>query len=100
MSTVVINIKTDPKVKVKAQRVASELGFSLSSLINGYLKQLTREKTVHFSLSEEGPSEYLIKAIKEAEEDRKVGRVSPSFDNAKDVIDWLNDSERKYMNES
>ena len=100
MSTVVINIKTDPKVKEKAQKIASDLGFSLSSLINGYLKQLTREKMVHFSLSEEKPSEYLIKAIKEAEEERKAGRVSPSFDNAKDAINWLNDPERKYMNES
>lgn len=100
MKTAVINVKTDAKVKAGAQKVASELGFSLSSLVNGYLRQLIKTKTIHFSLAEEEPSELLIKAIKEAEDDRKAGRVSPSFDNAKDAVAWLNDSNRKYMNES
>ena len=99
MKTAVINIKTDPKVKAGAQEVASELGFSLSSLINGYLRQLVKTKTVNFSLVSEKPNELLIKAIREAEEDRDAGRVSPSFDNAKSASAWLNDPNRKYVNE-
>ncbi len=100
MKTAVINIKTDPKVKAGAQKIASELGFSLSSLINGYLRQLMKTKSVSFSLISEEPSEYLIKAIREAEEDRQAGRVSPSFDNAKEATAWLNDPKRKYVSES
>ncbi|MBU0570093.1 hypothetical protein KKB40_04960, partial [Patescibacteria group bacterium] len=73
---------------------------SLSSLINGYLRSLVKTKTIHFSLQDEEPSELLIKAIKEAEEDRNAGRVSPSFDNAKDAIAWLDNPKRKYMNEN
>ena len=99
MNTAVINIKTNVVVKKKAQKIASELGFSLSALINGYLKQLIQTKTVHFSASEEIPSEYMIQALREAEEDRRKGRTSPSFDNAKDAIGWLNDPNRKYINE-
>ncbi len=98
MNTAVINIKTDPKLKIEAQKVAGELGFSLSSLVNAYLKQLVKTKTVKFSLDEQ-PSEYLLKSLKESEEDIKAGRVSPSFDNAEDMITWLNNPRRKYENE-
>ena len=55
MNTAVINIKTNAKVKSQAQKIASDLGFSLSSLINGYLNQLIKTKTIHFSLTEEIP---------------------------------------------
>ena len=99
MNTAVINIKTNAKIKAKAQKVASDLGFSLSALINGYLNQLVKTKTIHFSALEETPSEYMIQALRESEEDRKKDRVSPSFDNAKDAIGWLNNPNRKYINE-
>jgi addiction module RelB/DinJ family antitoxin len=88
MSTAVINIKTDPKVKAKAQKVASDLGFSLSSLINGYLNQLVKTKTVHFSALEETPSEYMVQALRESEEDRKKGRYK-SFDTADKALEYL-----------
>ena len=87
MNTAIINIKTDPKVKAKAQRIASELGFSLSALINGYLNQLVRTKTIHFSVLEEEPSEYMIQALKESEEDKRRGRYS-SFDSDK-ALEYL-----------
>jgi addiction module RelB/DinJ family antitoxin len=99
MNTAVINFKTDPKVKKKAQKVASELGFSLSSLLNGYIRHLIKTKTVYFTAKSEEPSEYLIEVLKESEADRKAGEVSPSFDNAEDAIAWLNDPKRKFVNE-
>lgn len=46
----VINIKTKKEVKVRAQKVASELGLSLSAIINAYLRQLARNKEVRFSI--------------------------------------------------
>jgi addiction module RelB/DinJ family antitoxin len=97
MNTAVINIKTNPEVKAKAQKVAEELGFSLSSLINGYLRHLVKTRTAHFTTSEE-PTEYLIQALKESEKDIKAGRVSPSFDNADDAVKWLNNPNAKYAN--
>lgn len=88
MNTAVINIKTEPQLKAKAQKVAQELGFSLSTLIKGYLKQLVKTKRITFSVDEE-PSEYLLSVIKKAKENRKKGKGSPTFDNAKDAIKWL-----------
>src|SRR3972149_10953247 len=88
MSTAVINIKTDVKIKSQAQKIASDLGFSLSALINGYLNQLIKTKTVHFSATEEIPSEFMIQAIRESEEDRKKKRFK-SFDSADKALGYL-----------
>jgi antitoxin component of RelBE/YafQ-DinJ toxin-antitoxin module len=38
MNTAVINIKTDPKVKAKAQKKAAKMGISLSHVINNSLR--------------------------------------------------------------
>ncbi|EKD85343.1 MAG: hypothetical protein ACD_38C00038G0007 [uncultured bacterium] len=87
MNTAVINIKINPQVKKDAQKVAGKLGLSLSSLINGYLRQLIKTKTVTFSLREE-PSEYMIQALKESRKDIKAGRVI-SFKKPNDALDYL-----------
>lgn len=95
MNTAVVNVKVDPSVKKEAQKVAKELGLSLSGMINGFLKHLVRTKTVHFSLNEE-PSEYLLQALAESKEDIKRGRVSPAFDKADEAVDWLKNPKKKY----
>ncbi|MBL7141873.1 type II toxin-antitoxin system RelB/DinJ family antitoxin [Patescibacteria group bacterium] len=48
---VVINIKTEKEVKARAQKLAKEIGLSLSAVINAYLKQFVRNKEVHFSIT-------------------------------------------------
>lgn len=49
MSSTAIYIKTKPETKEKAQKVAKELWLSLSVIVNGYLKQFIKTKTVTFS---------------------------------------------------
>lgn len=88
MNTAMINVRTDFGLKRAAQRVAEELGFSLSSLVNAYLKQLVKTKTVFFSAASEEPSEFLIQSMKEAEEDRRAGRTF-SFDNSSEALEFL-----------
>lgn len=89
MYTAVINVKTHPEIKNEAKKIAEELGFSLSSLVNAYLKQLIKTKTVIFSTVSEEPSEYMIKMLKQAEKEIQEGKVSPRFSSAKDAITWL-----------
>lgn len=98
MNTAVIITKTEPEVKVKAQKVAKDLGLSLSSLINAWLRQLIKTKTVTFSVADEEPSDYFIQAINQSEKDLKAGKVSPRFDNAEDAIAWLEDPKSRYQN--
>lgn len=88
MNTAVINIKVEPQVKKSAQKIAHTLGISLSGLINGYLRQLIRTKTVTLSAAKEIPSDYMIEALKESEADIQAGRVV-SFQSGKETLDYL-----------
>jgi len=88
MYTSVINIKTEPETKRKAQLIAAEIGVSLSGLINAYLKRLVRTKKVEFDVGEE-PSAYLIKAMKQADLARKAGKASPIFQTGEEAVKWL-----------
>ncbi len=90
MNTAVINIKTNPKLKAEAQKISSGLGFSLSSLINGYLRSLVRTKTIHFSLVENMPNKYMVQALAESEEDRKKGRFK-SFRSTDKALNFIDD---------
>jgi addiction module RelB/DinJ family antitoxin len=99
MDTDVVNIRINPKTKKQAQKIAEDLGFSLSALINAYLKQLVRTKTINFSTLEENPTEYMLDSLKEAEGEIKSGDISPAFNNAEDAIAWLNDPSKKYENQ-
>lgn len=88
MQTAAIYIRTEPETKKQAQKVAREIGMSLSTLLNTYLKQVIRTKKMEFNLEEE-PSEYLINTIKKARENRKQGKGSSIFANIEDDLKWL-----------
>lgn len=88
-NTAVINIKTKPEIKLAAQELADELGLTLSALINGSLRRLIQTRVVTFTpRSEENPTPYMLKALKESEEDIKAGRVI-SFDNPQKMFSYL-----------
>lgn len=94
-NTAIINIRTDVRIKNKAQAVTEKLGLSLSAVINAYLRQLIRTKSISFSLNEE-PTDYLLKTLRNSKKDIKKGFVSPAFDNTKDADEWLDNSKAKY----
>lgn len=91
MNTASIFVKTDPKVKEKAQQTAEEMGISLTSVINRYLKHFIETKSITFTAADEIPSKYMIDSLKESEEDYRAGRVI-SFESGKDALAYL-DSE-------
>ena len=87
MKTAVLNIKIDPKVKKEAQKVADQLGFTLSAIINASLKNLAREKTISYSILE--PSPKLKKTIREARLERTKGTSYGPFDGAEKAAEFL-----------
>jgi addiction module RelB/DinJ family antitoxin len=87
MNTEAINIKIDAKTKKAAQQIAEDLGFSLSSLVKAYLRDLIKTKTVHFSRLEE-PSDHLIQILKDSDADMKAGRYR-EFTNFQDELAYL-----------
>lgn len=90
MNSTVINIKTEEGIKKEAQKIASDLGLSLSGVINGFLKQLVRDRTIMFTLNENNPSSYLLDSIKTAKQNRKNGDFY-SFKNNKEALSFLDD---------
>lgn len=88
MNTSVVNVKVNPQIKKEAQEVAADLGLSLSALINGYLKQLVRNKTVVFSSLEEEPTDYLLETLRLSRGDIKAGRLV-SFKNPNKALTYL-----------
>ena len=77
MKTSALSIKIDPKVKKGAQKVADELGFSLSAIINASLKNLMRSKTISYSILESSPM--LKRTIRSARRDRVQGKSYGPF---------------------
>ena len=47
----VITIKTDTRVKQKAQKIAKEMGIPLGTFLNAQLRQLIRERSITVSLT-------------------------------------------------
>ena len=60
-----LTVKVDTDIKDKAQKVAKDLGIPLGSIINGYLREFIRIKSVSFSCSDNGS----IKAIGNPQKD-------------------------------
>jgi addiction module RelB/DinJ family antitoxin len=89
MNTAVINIKTDRKTKSEAQKLADEMGLTLTAVINRYLKHFVKTKSVTFNANDEEPNDFLLNTMKKSDNQLKSDDTSPTFDNAEDAIEWL-----------
>jgi len=90
MPTTVINIKTDTKIKKEAKKVASEMGLTLSAVINAQLRQFVKNKSIYCSLGKEVPTELLLKEIIQAKKDRAKCNTH-SFERVDEAIDFLDE---------
>ena len=80
-----INIKTDRDVKISAQKLAKELGLSLSAVVNAYLKQFVRSQAVDFSVAPQMSPE-LEKLLGRVEYDISRGKnLSPAMSCGEDI---------------
>lgn len=100
MKPAIINIKVNPIDKAKAQVLAKELGFSLSSVMKAYLKDFLRKQRLAVSLHEDETelSDWAKKELKRSAAGIRNGYVSPPFETVEESIAWLNDPNAKYVN--
>lgn len=91
MSNTAIYVKTEIETKKEAQKVAKELGLSLSAVMNRLLKQFVKTKTLTFSAEDEIPNARTLAIMKQAEKNYKEGNTSPKFDNAEDMKKWFDE---------
>lgn len=62
MSATSTNIKIDPKVKQQAQQLFDDLGMSLSTAVNMFLRQAIREQAIPFRIGAPEPNYETIAA--------------------------------------
>ncbi len=85
----ILNIKTDKKLKADAQKVASELGVPLSTVINAFLKQFVRDKEITLSANQYRPTRYLESILEQAQREYEAGEFVGPFKNGDDFLTHL-----------
>lgn len=89
MAKTILNVKTDVDVKKRAQDIARELGVPLSIVVNAYLKEFVRERSVRFSLDPE-PREEIAAILRRASDDYKKRRnITEAYANVEDALEYL-----------
>lgn len=68
MATVNTSIKIDEEIKKEAQKLFKDLGLSLSTAINIFLKQAIREKGIPFYINSLPENSELTQAFEEAKQ--------------------------------
>lgn len=83
----VVNFKTDPKIKIAAQKLAEKIGLNLSDILNIYLRDFVRNKEINIKVHnhELEPSDELIQMIEKGEKEIKGGKAK-RFNNMDDAI--------------
>jgi addiction module RelB/DinJ family antitoxin len=91
---VIINFKTDKKIKGEAQSIAKKMGLNLSDVLNIFLRGFVRDKEINISLEES--SNWFLNEMTQAKKEKITGNISPEFSDAETAIKWLDDKDRKY----
>lgn len=65
MATTNLNIRTDKDVKKQADQIFSELGLTMTTAINIFLRTTIRENGIPFPLKLDTPNEITASAIEE-----------------------------------
>ena len=83
--TSAINIQVDSETKKEATAILNDLGLSMSTAINLFLRQIIKTDGLPFEVKNPRPSRQLIKALKEAEEMINNPDKYPSYSNREEL---------------
>ena len=85
----IINVKTEKEIKQNAQKIAKDIGLSLSDVVNASLRNFIRTREVYFSAIPRMTSEFerLIGRIDKDIKEKK--NLSPSLSSSKKINDYL-----------
>lgn len=86
MGTVNITFRVDDELKKQADALFSDLGMSLSTAFNVFLRQSVREQQLPFQVSKNVPNAVTLAAMNAAENEEDM--YGP-FDNVSDLMEAL-----------
>lgn len=87
MSTVNVTFRVDNDLKKQADALFSDLGMSLSTAFNIFLRQSVREQQIPFAVSKNVPNAVTLAAMEAAENEEDM--YGP-FDSVSDLMEALN----------
>lgn len=87
MKTVNVTFRVDDELKKQADTLFAELGMSLSTAFNIFLRQSVREQQIPFNVSKNVPNAATLAAMDAAEEDEDI--YGP-FDDVSSLMEALN----------
>ena len=91
--TSAINVQVDSKTKKEATEILNDLGLSMSTAINMFLRQVINHDGLPFKVSKK-PSKQLLEALKEAEEMEKHPEKYKGYHNIEELKkDLLSDDD-------
>ena len=93
MSATTINI--DDTTKKEAQEVFKDLGMSLTTAVNIFLKQAVKEQRIPFEIKNPRPKQELLEALKEVEEMKKNPNMGKRYSTAKEMIKDILENEEE-----
>lgn len=65
MATTNLNIRTDKEIKDQAEQIFAELGITMSTAVNIFLRTAVREHGIPFALKIDVPNDTTVAAIQE-----------------------------------
>lgn len=86
MSTVNTTVRIDVDLKRQAEALLGDLGMSLSTAFNIFLRQTVREQRIPFVIGREVPNATTMAAIKAAEDESEI--FGP-YDSVSDMMEAL-----------
>ena len=95
--TTTIHIKTDKKIKERADKFAKANGVTLTTFVNLSLKQSLDMGRIILKSNEDTyePNEKTRKELKKILSDIKTGKnLSPAFSNMDDAFKWLRNKDK------
>lgn len=83
--TSAINVQVDSETKKQATTILNDLGLSMSTAINLFLKQIIKRDGLPFEVTNPKPSKQLLQALKEAEDIMKNPDKYKSYNNIEEL---------------
>lgn len=87
MKSVNVTFRVDENLKAQADTLFAELGMSLSTAFNIFLRQSVREQRIPFAISKNVPNAVTLAAMEAAENDKDI--YGP-FDSVDSLMEALN----------
>lgn len=84
-----VNIRIDPEIKKKAEKVFADLGLTPTAAVTLFYIQAIRTNSIPFALIAETPNETTLKAMKEVEEMEKDPSKTRIFSSVDELMEDL-----------